>query len=84
MQVNRRFYQADVSPCSESRARILKVSIFVPRWIFSCGSSLNDDICFKSCESTGWVNTYDGYFAWTAPENHVVIGVSSIHDNGAE
>ena len=54
------------------------------RWIFTCGSSLNDDICFKSCESTGWVNSYDGYFAWTAPQNHVVIGVSSIHDNGAE
>ena len=30
------------------------------------------------------LNTYDGCFASTAPQNHVVIGVSSIHDNGAE
>ena len=29
------------------------------RWIFTCGSSLDDDICFKHCESTGWVNDYD-------------------------
>lgn len=54
------------------------------RWYFTCGGRAEEDICLKNCVNTGWVNSYDAYFAWTAPDNHVVTGVHSTHDGGHE
>jgi len=54
------------------------------RWYFTCGGRVEEDICLKNCVNSGWVNDYDAYFAWAAPDNFVVTGVHSTHDNGHE
>lgn len=41
-------------------------------------------MCLYNCFYSGWVNSYDGDLDYTVPAGHVMRGMISIHDNGAE
>nr|XP_034301845.1 hemagglutinin/amebocyte aggregation factor-like isoform X3 [Crassostrea gigas] len=41
-------------------------------------------MCLYNCFYSGWVNSYDGDVDYRVPAGHVMRGMISIHDNGAE
>ncbi|XP_033726357.1 dermatopontin-like [Pecten maximus] len=52
------------------------------RWSFQC-CSLRGHVRDK-CHFTGYVNQYDGPLSYTVPDDQLIHGTNSIHDNGPE
>ncbi|XP_073706335.1 hemagglutinin/amebocyte aggregation factor-like [Garra rufa] len=51
------------------------------RWKFYCCRS---PCITSSCHWTSYVNSFDEYFHWTVPDQNVLVGVHSYHQNREE
>ncbi len=53
-------------------------------WVFYCSSATAGGLCTTNCNSTGFVNAYDGYFNYAVPEGSALVGIHSVHDDHFE
>ncbi|KAL1257196.1 hypothetical protein QQF64_012741 [Cirrhinus molitorella] len=51
------------------------------RWQFYCCKSMFNS---ANCHWTSYVNSFDEYFHWTVPNQNVLTGVHSYHQNNVE
>ncbi|KAK3737721.1 hypothetical protein RRG08_017295 [Elysia crispata] len=51
------------------------------RWRFTCGSAPSGASPTQGCHWTGYTNAWDEPVSFMCPEDHVIVGIQSYHDN---